>query len=419
MYGYWLAAWLVFVTMAPPRAMAVDHYPFPQHVTYATGTIRPTGRTQTQQDGDVRAFYDQWKADYVVAAGGGQYRIAFARALPDRAITVSEGQGFGMVIVPLMAGHDPAAQAIFDGLWAFARANPSIIDARLMGWKIPADEPAGSDSAFDGDCDMAYGLLLADKQWGSAGAINYAAAARTLITAIGQSTIGPDSHLPMLGDWTDPQGKRFNQYTPRSSDFMLDHYRAFARATGDPVWGQVVGAIQDVIDTLQARTAGFDRGLGLPTGLLPDFIRIPTNTLVARPAGPKFLESRFDGAYSYNAVRDPWRLGSDALLSGDPRALAQVRPMAGWIAAKTAGDPLAITAGYRLNGRVLPKTDYFTTVFAAPFGVAAMTNPTQQQFLNDVYSAVFATHEDYYEDSVTLLSLLVMTGAYFDPTTIP
>ena len=48
-----------------------------------------------------------------------------------------------------------------------------------------------------------------------------------------------------------------------------------------------------------------------------------------------------------------------------------------------------------------------------------MTNPSQQAFVNQVYSAVATTHEDYYEDSVTLLSLLVMTGAYWDPTTIP
>ena len=41
-----------------------------------------------------------------------------------------------------------------------------------MGWEVPPDEPGGTDSAFDGDCDIAYALLLADAQWGSAGAID-------------------------------------------------------------------------------------------------------------------------------------------------------------------------------------------------------------------------------------------------------
>jgi hypothetical protein len=45
-------------------------------------------------------------------------------------------------------------------------------------------------------------------------------------------------------------------------------------------------------------------------------------------------------------------------------------------------------------------------------GVAAMTVPSQQQWLNAIYEAVYRAHEDYYEDSVTLLCLLVMTGNY-------
>lgn len=36
----------------------------------------------------------------------------------------------------------------------------------------------GADSASDGDLDIAYPLLLADKQWGSCGAIDYAAEAQ-------------------------------------------------------------------------------------------------------------------------------------------------------------------------------------------------------------------------------------------------
>lgn len=415
----WVAAVAAVVTLMASGTVRAAQYPFPQHQTYAAGTIRPSHRTQTQQDNDVRTYYDRWKSDFLTTAGAGQHRVRFGTTLPDSASTVSEGQGFGMVIVPLMAGYDPDAQTIFDGLWQFARAHPSIVDARLMGWKIPAEDPGGSDSAFDGDCDMAFGLLLADKQWGSAGTINYAAEAQTLITAILESTIGPLSRLPMLGDWTEPNGRRYNQFTPRSSDFMLDHFRAFGRASGDPAWSAVVSASQDVVDALQARRASRDRSVNLPTGLLPDFIKVAASTRKPRPAGGNFLEDRNDGKYYYNAVRDPWRLGTDALLSGDARALTAVRQMAAWVSAKTAGDPQAIAAGYRLNGRPLTGSDYFSIVFAAPFGVAAMTNASQQAFLNDVYDAVAHTHEGYYEDSVTLLSLLVMTGAYWDPTTIP
>ena len=69
-----------------------------------------------------------------------------------------------------------------------------------MSWQVPG-EPEGSASAFDGDADIAYALLLADAQWGSGGSIDYAREARTMIAGILESTIGPDSRLPMLGDW--------------------------------------------------------------------------------------------------------------------------------------------------------------------------------------------------------------------------
>ena len=380
--------------------------PFPQHVWYAPGTIGPNHRTQTQLDNDVRTFYDYWKDRYLAEVPGSptRYRILFN---PSR--TVSEGQGYGMLIVAIMAGHDPNAQAIFDGLWYFVRDHPSIIDPRLMAWEIPEDA-GGEDSAFDGDADIAYGLLLAHAQWGSDGDVNYQAEARTVIAAILESTIGPDSHLPTLGDWVEPSGTTYNQYTPRSSDFMLAHFRAYGRATGDTTWGDVVTATQSVVAYVQTNHSP-------DTGLLPDFIQVMSDTTYApRPAERYFLEGAHDGHYYYNAGRDPWRMATDALLNNDPTSMTQTQRIADWIASATSGNPTNIQAGYRMDGTSLPGSNYFTTFFVAPFGVALMTRPTQQQFLNDIYDAVYHTHEGYYEDSVTLLSLLVMTRNYWDPT---
>jgi endo-1,4-beta-D-glucanase Y len=388
--------------------------PFPQHVTYATGTIRPDHRSQAQQDDDVRAFYDHWKTSYLREAGttdNGQllYRVSFGSTDPER--TVSEGQGYGMVIIALMAGYDPDAHEIFDGLWAFRRAYPSSIDSRLMGWQVPVGE--GNDSAFDGDADIAYGLLLADAQWGSRGRNDYRAAAQEVIAGILESTIGPESRLPMLGDWVDPNSDQYNQYTPRSSDFMPAHFRAYGRATSDEVWTKVIAQTQAVITHLQEHDSP-------ATGLLPDFI-VPLSATdhTPRPAPPDFLEGATDGDYYYNAGRTPWRIGVDALLNGDSVSLAQVRKITNWAQTATGGDPQKIKPGYQLSGEPIPPGEYFTTFFAAPLGVAAMTEPSQQAWLNAIYDAVYATHEDYYEDSVTLLCLLVMSGNYWDPTAAP
>ena len=392
------------VTAAPPRR------PFPQPTPYAAGTIRPSHRTQAQLNDDVRAYYADWKQKFLIAAGSNAagaplYRVSFGSTNPGR--TVSEGQGYGMIITAIMAGHDPDAQRLFDGLWLFSRQYPSTIDSRLMGWQIPIAGD-GNANAFDGDADIAYALLLADAQWGNGGAIDYRREALTVIAGILESTIGPQSHLPTLGDWVRFDGATHNQFTPRSSDLMTGHFRAFAHATGSPAWTQVVAATQNLITSIQENHSP-------NTGLLPDFI-VDADTS-PRPAPPDFLEAATDGDYNYNAGRDPWRIGTDAVLSGDAVSLAQVRKITRWIRTAAAGDPLRIRSGYRLDGTPLPQGNYFTIFFVAPFAVAAMSDPSQQQWLNDLYDAVYRRHEDYYEDSVALLSLMTLTGNMWSPVT--
>jgi endo-1,4-beta-D-glucanase Y len=375
-------------------------------VFYASNSILPNRRTREQLDNDVRAYYDEWKSEFIIKNGittDGRpiYRVALGKDEPNHSTTVSEGQGYGMVIVPVMAGYDPEAQIIFDGLWEFVNAHRSEIDPRLMDWNVP-DTENGNTSAFDGDADIAFGLLLADAQWGSAGRVNYKAEALKMLGGIKESTIGPESHLPMLGDWVNVGEPQYNQYTPRSSDFMLVNFRAFSKATDDPVWDDVVIQSQNVMK-------GIQQNYSPETGLLPDFI------VDGKPAPPNFLEKDVDGAYNYNAGRDPWRVGLDALLYDDATSREIVLNISHWIKTEARNDPQRIRAGYELDGTPLPNSEYFTTFFVAPMGVAAMSDPNQQDWLNNIYDSVYNTHIDYYEDSVTLLCLLVMTGNFWAP----
>lgn len=379
--------------------------PFPQHVTYAPGSILPNHRTRDQLDNDVRAYYDHWKATYIAEAGTNadgvmMYRVVFGKDEPARSTTVSEGQGYGMMIVPIMAGYDPEAQTIFDGMWAFVKANPSEIDPRLMDWNVPLEE--GNASAFDGDADIAFGLLLADAQWGSNGRVNYKAEAQTMIAGILESTIGPESHLPMLGDWVNVGEPQYNQFTPRSSDFMLVNFRAFRNATNEPIWDDVIFQSQILMASIQEEHSP-------ETGLMPDFI------VDGAPAPANFLENPTDRAYNYNAGRVPWRVGTDALLNDDELSRFIVQNISHWVETSAEGDPMKIRAGYELNGEPLPDSDYFTTFFVAPMGVAAMNDPAQQEWLNKIYDTVYTNHNDYYEDSINLLCLQVMSGNFWSP----
>lgn len=395
-------------------------HPFPAHTTYAVGSKRPNGpgRSQAEQDQAVTTLYARWKSRYLASAPPDPGNLPVWRVLlsaDPNSRTVSEGQGYGMLLAALMAGHDPNAQAIFDGLWRYARRHPSAVDAGLMDWSVPADEkldPNGNDSAFDGDCDMAYALLLADRQWGSGGAVNYAQAARDLLAAMKRSTLGPKSYLPLLGDWvTEEQSdSKYTEWTPRSSDFMPGHFRAFARFTDDAVWTAAAAACQGDVQLLQKKVSK-------KTGLLPDFIQRKQRGKTPIPARPNFLEAATDGAYSYNACRVPWRLGTDALLNGGLASRAQIAKINRWLEKSTGRNPNRIHPGYRLNGSKIGSR-YFSAAFVGPIGVGAIaTLGSSQAWVNRLYDAIRDSRSDYYEDSLALLSLIVMTGNFWDPTT--
>jgi hypothetical protein len=151
------------------------------------------------------------------------------------------------------------------------------------------------------------------------------------------------------------------------------------------------------------------------TGLMPDFIVLKGDALTPQPAPAEYLEGPDDGHYSYNAGRVPWRVGSDALLNNDAASRAIAQKISRWIEASANGDPANIRAGYDLDGNPLPDSAYFTTFFIAPMGVAAMTDPNQQEWLNAIYDSVYDQHIDYYEDSVNLLCLFMMSGNAWTP----
>jgi endo-1,4-beta-D-glucanase Y len=404
-----------FLLLAASAVAQTPARPFPQHVTYTAGTIRPINATQAQLDSAVTDFYDIWKARYIHAGcESGQLYVFYNRektADNPKAISVSEGHGYGMVITALMAGHDADARTQFDQLYAFFRAHPSEFTPDLMAWlqitgcKEPLD---GKDSATDGDLDIAYALLLADAQWGSAGAINYRVEALKVIAGIKKGDINTATPSIELGDWVGDSDSNLND--TRLSDFMLNHFRAFNRATGDALWLALIDKCYAAVDYLQTNHAP-------KTGLVPDFAR-KLNTGKPEPAKPKFLESKNDGQYSYNACRFPWRVGVDYLVVGDARAKTALEKINAFIEHATGGDPDAIRAGYKLkDGKAIDKEDT-SLAFNAPFAVGAMVDARHQQWLDKLWTNIVATQaadSDYYGNTLKLLSMIVASGNWWAP----
>ncbi|MCC5574174.1 carbohydrate-binding protein [Microtetraspora sp. AC03309] len=379
--------------------------PFGGHqFAYAAGMLRPTG-TQATLDQKVIDYYTKWKAAFVRQnCGNGWYEVISPDA--DHPY-VAEAQGYGMVIVATMAGADPNAKTVFDGMVKYMLAHPSVNNANLLAAEqdTSCTSVNGSDSATDGDLDVALGLLLADKQWGSTGTYNYKDLAVKHINAIKSSEVNPTTHLMRLGDWSTAGDSLY--YVSRSSDWLIDHFRAFKKATGDTAWDTIRTAHQNLITSQQANYAS-------STGLLADFV-VNTNT-TPKPAPGEVLEDTNDGKYWWNACRDPWRIGTDAVTSGDSASLASARKINTWIKSKTGGNANNVAVGYSLSGSQISSGS--EPAFFAPFAVAAMTDSGSQAWLDALWTKMLTTSftsNDYYSTSIQLQVMIVVTGNYWLP----
>ncbi|CAM5275214.1 hypothetical protein SAVIM338S_00046 [Streptomyces avidinii] len=399
------AASNVLSVTTQPASGSGTAVPFGSHTRpYAAGTLKPTG-AQSALDQKTIDYYTAWKSAFVRQnCGNGWYQVISPDA--DHPY-VAEAQGYGMVIAATMAGADPDAKKIFDGLTKWTLDHPSAVNSDLLAAEqdTACRSVNGGDGATDGDMDVAYGLLLADKQWGSAGTYDYKALAIKHIDAIKKDELNPSTNLLKLGDWSSSGDQYY--YITRTSDWMVDHFRAFRTATGDAAWDTVRTAHQNQITNLQASYAP-------NTGLLPDFV-VNTNT-TPKPAPGQVLEDPNDGAYWWNACRTPWRIADDAVTSGDAKSLASARKVNNWVKAKTGGDPNKIAIGYKLDGTQISSGS--EAAYFAPFALAAMTDPGSQAWLDALWNKMLAAPIDtssYYSASIQLQVMITASGNHWVP----
>lgn len=424
----------------PMPGPAIPARPFPQHTAYRGSAILPNQLSREALDDSVRSFYLQWKARYIKNGCQDGEKYVWFEGTRSNNICVSEGQGYGMVIVALMAGFDSTAQETYDCLYRFYRSHPSTSSPALMAWmQTRYCRSIDGGTATDGDMDIAYSLLLADAQWGRHSNIPYKQKALEMIAAIHREEINPVTYTVMEANGESPTSRDY--YDMRSSDFMPDHIRAFRQATGDSTWDSVLNNNYRVFRYLQATYSP-------EAGLVPDFIkniRLSTGKgyagatpaphgdgndtnepadeeMSAVPAQPNYLESKYDGMYNFNACRVPWRIAADYLVSGDQRAADFLAPINTWIKMTTKGNPDNISAGYNLSGEDLPHRYFEALCFICPFAVAAMASADNQQWLNKLWDYIngFKLRDfDYYDNTIRMLDMIILSGNYWSPINGP
>ena len=354
-----LAACVVTALVATTASAAAGpRRPFPQHLAYVAGSIKPNHKPQSELDTKVKQFYAAWKAKFLrQGCGAGNYYVYLGPQSDigeGTPISVSEAQSYGMLIVVHMAGRDAGAKRLFDGLYRFFKAHPSQHDPYLMAWRQLDDCRDSSDpnSATDGDLSIAHALLLAHVQWGSDNGINYRAEALKIINAVRAHDIDPVSDLPQLGDWVHPTyPTEYNAV--RTSDVMPEHFREFWQASGKAVWKATLDESYALLDTLQRLHAPL-------TGLVPDFA-VDTHSS-PRPAPNGFKGEPRPGAYDYNACRAPcaWRSTICSMAT-----CAQSGSSSGWRTGSSAR-PVATSTGSMPATSSTASRRSATTISATP-----------------------------------------------------
>ena len=393
--------------------------PFPQHTVYSKHCIKPSNRSQAEMDKSVELFYEKWKKAYVRnnCADTQQYYVFDDEEKESgdkfQSICVSEGQGYGMLIMAMMAGYDSQAKTIFDGMYRFYKAHPSGKSPYLMSWSILSNcetntKKGNQSSASDGDFDIALSLLMASEQWGNTGEIDYRSEALKMIKAILTYEINPQKHSILLGDDNKPNDYDYNDL--RSSDFMPVQLRMFNKYVPEKEWLLVLENTYKIF--IQIRDEYSPKA-----GLIPDFIVFRKGKYL--PASNNYLESKNDDSYYYNACRIPMRIGLDKLLFDNLEADSLLNRLNNWICESTNNSIEKINSGYQLNGQKIGKGYNTIPAFVCPLAVSAMNNASNQEWLNDMWDFINNEFEfkdsQYYDNSLQMLSMLIISGNYWVP----
>jgi len=456
---------------------APARFPFPQHA-FDQFTVRPmmpgVVTPAEMDDMIIDLFRRILRNDLIVDSTGPQTRAGFRlvfRHVQDweiqqgrvSHITTSESHGYGMMILAYMAGSEERLglfphEWIFGGnikdyfdamlrtLLAFPSDRSRMMTWRLFGYRQINGRPGidftwngyrlvngvktapfnradwGANSATDGDMDIIYALILADRQWGSDGRYDYIGIARSMLAELWRHCVHPEYRTLLLGDWA-AIGNPVLRTATRTSDFIISHLKAFREIDPAHDWQSVIDATFNVVREIRdAQNAA-----GNANGLLPDFAIRESGRWTIPPG--QILESPQDGAYNFNAVRVPWRLGTGYMLFGnaeiDDSTLFDysIRPLDDFARAFHAGHGLGALGPLNMDGtRVHPWSA--SDLFAPPFAVTAAAVGYSQQWIDAFWgSAIPGGMNEYrgdtYGDYIRLIVLLTLTGNYWCPILWP
>ncbi len=249
---------------------------------------------------------------------------------------VSEGIGYGMILA--LYCND---QQYFNLIWDAGESNLYDSEYNRYNWRIHPDNRVEPGAATDADQDIALCLIFADQLvkknvWNehtSPKGATYAKRANDLINNIWNTMVEDGKYLKPGDSWG---GK--DQLNP--GYFAPAFYRVFDEfEEQDHNWKGLIDECYNII----AKSEGY------PKGLISDFTNSEGEPVAA--GYNTYAESRH--LYK-DAIRIYWRLGTDYLWYGEPRAKTFLKNAIDFIETPEKAN------FFQIDGNVVPETDSFT-----------------------------------------------------------
>ena len=351
-------------------ATATVNFPFPQNVDYGNGIeVSDKAAAATQ----LKSAFNYYLTDKYKENGN----YAAIEKDNNSNTFVSEGIGYGMLMMVYFSDNTTSYQDKFDKLWAYYKAGEN--EHGLMNWVFGTLTPNNNNAnaATDAEMDVAAALIMAAYQFGDN---KYLDEARTLLKNVKMYEF-EENGLHKPGDaWND---KKNPSYVAPA------YYRLFAAVDTDNAGFWNTTAMNANYALLEANSAEYSTGLF-------------DNWSDANGRG-------LDGKYGYDAARTPWRLAQDFYWFGETRAKTMLAKTGSWLSTVQASSIKGSL--FRSNGAPENEWTSHNSTFVATLMTNLVTDGSYQTKLDEYWNEVTTLgNEAYFEQSLKILCGLLVSG---------
>jgi len=345
-------------------ASGAVNFPYPQESSYSNGAIVTSSEASAALKAKFESFFG---SHYENSSDNTMGRIKW----DTQTQTVSEGIGYGMIMMVYFSDASRSYQAEFDRLWKYY--NNFLNQNGLMNWKINGfTGVAERNAATDAEFDVAFALEMAYYQFGDQ---KYLDDAATLIGKIKQKEM-ETSGLHKPGDmWNS---KRNPSYVSPAA------FELFKRVD-DTFWTTALSKNYALLKANQNQTTG------LPSDWCND------------NGGPIDNNN-----FGYDASRAPWRWAWGYAWFGHQDAKDLLDKLAAWVSTK---EPKDIKGGNSMSVSTGQGGTDNNSTFIGPLLNSMQVSSSYQDKINTYWAELIKKNEaSYFNKSMQLLTGLLATG---------